>query len=71
MPEPVRTRRGADALEGPANRMLSVRALASHLNVSRSTIRRMVESGQIPYMRVRKVLRFDMMAVRAVIDKKS
>ena len=55
-------------LTGPGT-LLSVRELSRHLRVSRQTIRRLVMSGQIPYARVGRQLRFDLMAVRGVVDK--
>ena len=58
-------------LGGPGTTLLSARALSDHLNVSRSTIRRLVKSGRIPFSRVGKQLRFDLLAVRAVIDRSS
>jgi len=55
-------------LNGPPT-LLSVRQLSRHLNVSRATIRRLVMTGQIPYSRVGRQLRFDLLAVRGVVDR--
>lgn len=56
---------------GPYLSLMTIRELSSYLNVSRSTIRRLHRSGQIPAMRVGKQLRFDAIAVRAALDKRS
>jgi len=50
---------------------MTVRQIATHLSVSRATIRRMYKSGQIPYMRVGNQYRFDPVAVRAALDRHS
>jgi excisionase family DNA binding protein len=65
---------GPPVSNGPATSLLSVKQIANHLNVSRSTIHRMVKSGQIPYKRMggkRGHLRFDVLAVRAALDRHS
>lgn len=51
--------------------LMTVRQIATHLSVSRATIRRMYKSGQIPYMRVGNQYRFDPVAVRAALDRHS
>lgn len=49
--------------------LYSLRDVAKFLNVSRSTVRRLVDTGQIPSMRVGGQLRFDILAVRAAINR--
>lgn len=49
--------------------LYTVRQLASHLQVNRQTIRRMVSMGQIPFVRVGRQIRFDLLAVRSRLDK--
>jgi excisionase family DNA binding protein len=49
--------------------LYSLREVARYLNVSRSTVRRLVETAQIPSMRVGGQLRFDILAVRAAIER--
>jgi excisionase family DNA binding protein len=53
----------------PATTLVSVKELSRYLNVSRNTILRMVELAQIPYTRVGRQLRFDVVAVRGVLDR--
>ena len=49
--------------------LYTLREVARNLNVSRSTIWRMTKAGAVPYMRVGKQIRFDLLAVRAAIDR--
>lgn len=49
--------------------LYTVRQLAQHLQVNRQTIRRMVQLGQIPYVRVGRQIRFDILAVRGRLAK--
>ena len=46
-----------------------MREVARHLGVSKSTLWRLTQAGQIPYVRVGKQLRYDMLAVRAALDR--
>lgn len=55
----------------PPTALVSVKDLSRYLNVSRTTIMRMVETGQIPVTRVGRQLRFDVVAVRGVLDRKT
>ena len=74
-PEPVSTPAGGGLGDGTGSypsdlpTLYTVRQIAHHLNVSRSTIRRMVQLGQIPSTRVGGQLRFDVLAVRSRLDK--
>jgi len=49
--------------------LFSLREIASHLGVSRATIRRLVTAGGIPFFRVGSQLRFDPVAVRARLEQ--
>jgi excisionase family DNA binding protein len=53
----------------PPTAMVSVKELSRYLNVARGTILRLVENGQIPYTRVGRSLRFDVVAVRGALDR--
>lgn len=45
------------------NRLLSANELAEALGVSLSTVRRLTRDGQIPVIRVRSMVRYDISAV--------
>ncbi len=47
--------------------LYTLREVARHLGVSRSTLQRMTQAGLIPHMRVGRQLRFDILAVRAAL----
>lgn len=49
--------------------LYTLREVAQNLSVSRSTIRRLVAAGQIPVIRVGGQLRFDILAVRAAVER--
>lgn len=53
----------------PPTMLVSVKELSRYLSVSRNTILRLVEHSQIPYTRVGRSLRFDVVAVRGVLDR--
>jgi excisionase family DNA binding protein len=48
---------------GDIRQLLTARALAKALAVSESTVRRMVRDKEVPVIRVRGLLRFDLGAV--------
>lgn len=61
-----RTKRKRDAnAEQPPTQMVSMRELSRYLNVSRSTLWKLVHNGQVPYYRVGSQYRFDVVAVAA------
>jgi len=45
--------------------MVTMKELARYLNVSRSTLWKLVHAGQVPYYRVGAQYRFDVLAVKA------
>jgi excisionase family DNA binding protein len=47
--------------------LYTLREIARNLGVSKSTLWRMVQAGRIPYFKVGKQLRFDILAVRAAL----
>jgi excisionase family DNA binding protein len=49
--------------------LYTLREVARNLNVSRSTLWRMVKAGLVPHSRVGKQIRFDILAVRAMLDR--
>lgn len=53
----------------PSTMLVSVKELSRHLSVSRGTIHRLVRIGQIPYTQVGRQKRFDLVAVRSVLDR--
>lgn len=53
----------------PPTTLVSVKELSRYLNVSRNTILRLVDASQIPYTRVGRQLRFDVLAVRGALDR--
>lgn len=55
--------------DSPFTALMSVKDLSNFLNVSKKTIRRMCDNGQIPFKTVSKRKRFDVNAVLAAIDK--
>jgi excisionase family DNA binding protein len=55
---------------GPPTKLVSVKELSRYLNVSRATIRNLIKAGQIPYCKVGSQYRFDVLAVRAAIEKR-
>lgn len=60
---------GPRVATGPYPALMSIKDCANFLNVSRSTLRRLVVTGQIPFCMVGTRKRFDPMAVRAAIEK--
>ena len=51
------------------DQVMGLKQLATHLGVSERTIRRMVEDGQIPYLRVRSEVRFHLPEVLSSLTK--
>ena len=49
---------------------LTTRELASLLNVSVKTIRRAYRNGEIPIVRFRRMIRFDLEQIRQAVNKK-
>lgn len=55
----------------PPTQMVSVKELSRYLGVGRKTLRKLIRAGQIPYAKVGAQYRFDVLAVRAAIDRTS
>jgi excisionase family DNA binding protein len=53
----------------PPTQMVTMRELSRYLNVSRSTLWKLVKNGQVPHYRVGHQYRFDVVAVRAVMAR--
>lgn len=66
-PAPIPAQPPADLAGLPP--LYTLKDVARHLSVSRSTLRRMVNAGSVPVVRVGGQLRFDILAVRAAIDR--
>ena len=64
----IRASPGAITLDGPASPLMTVTDLAGYLNVSTKTIKRLVETGSVPSIRIGDTHRFDIHAVRRKID---
>lgn len=52
-----------------ADKLLSVNELAEALSVSRRTVYRLVQAGEIPGYRVANVWRFDLAEVKAALRR--
>lgn len=52
---------------GDSPPLYTLREIARNLGVSKATLWRMTQAGKIPFMRVGKQLRFDILAVKAAL----
>lgn len=63
--------RQAALSDGPHLDLVSAKELAKMVRVGEQTIRRSAARGEIPYVRLGNQLRFDVLAVKAAIMKRS
>lgn len=54
----------------PGPPLYTARQVATHLNVSRTTVRRLTLNGVLPHVRIGGQIRYDILVVRAAIDCK-
>lgn len=53
----------------PPTALVTIKELSRYLNVSRSTLWKLVHSGQVPHVRVGNQYRFDVVAVRGAMER--
>jgi excisionase family DNA binding protein len=61
----------ATTTDGAVVPLMSGREISDYLGVGRSTLRRLVANGLIPSIKVGGLRKFDVLAVRAALDRNS
>jgi excisionase family DNA binding protein len=61
----------ATTTDGKVVPLMSMREISDYLGVGRSTIKRYVKNGIIPFVRVGGLVKFDVLVVRAALDRNS
>lgn len=59
---------GVAAMGGPAPRLLDVEDAARYLGVARKTLYKWVEGGQVPFIRIGRLVRFRRVDLEAWVD---
>lgn len=57
--------------DGSVVPLMSAREISDYLGIGRSTLRRYVHSGIVPSIRIGGHVKFDVLAVRAALDRNS
>jgi excisionase family DNA binding protein len=57
--------------DGSVVPLMSAREISNYLGVSRTTLRRYVQNGIIPFIKIGGLQRFDVLAVRSALDRNS
>lgn len=61
----------ATTTDGKVVPLMSMREISDYLGVGRSTIKRYVKNGIIPFIKVGGLTKFDVLVVRAALDRNS
>lgn len=61
----------ATTTDGAVVPLMSEREISDYLNIGRSTLRRYVTAGLIPFVKVGSLRKYDVLAVRAALNRNS